>query len=70
MTVIIEYIGHKNEYRVYSADHPQQAMAYTDAIAEAIDGIREKYPDARIVIYPGDRPLKMENLIELSELLK
>lgn len=70
MTVIIEYIDHMDAYRIYDAEQPQQTMAYSDTIAEAIDGIREKDSDARIIIYPGDRPLKMDNLIELSKLLK
>ena len=70
MTVIIEYIDHMDAYRIYDAGQPQQTMAYSDTIAEAIDGIREQDSDARIIIYPGDRPLKMDNLIELSKLLK
>lgn len=71
MTVMIDYIDHMDAYRIYDAEQPQQTMAYSDTIAEAIDGIREQIDkNARIVIIPDNRPMTMENLIELSELLK
>lgn len=49
--IIVEYIDHMDAYRVYSDQHKEWTMAYTDSIAEAIDGIREQIDkDAEIVI--------------------
>lgn len=51
--IIIEYIDHRGDYRVYSDQRKADTMAYCDTIAEAIEGIREQVdPEARIVIIP------------------
>ena len=42
----LEYIPHRNDYRVFDPKYPQQTVAYVDSIAEAW----HQHPEYRYVI--------------------